>query len=327
MSALDIGPALMQPFVVPIPALHAPSRGPGTLLLMSQPPTIAHSLALIGRDLLEDKLRVGLWTWEVDRLPADWEAERLLMHEVGGPSRFVQRIFAEGWGAPVRYLPWPVAARPVRLVRRERGGETVFGAALDLGSTVARKNPFAVLGAFGRAFKAGDPVRLRLKLRDAQSAPQAFADLLAAAERSAAPVDIIAQDLGDEALEEWWQSIDVFISLHRSEGFGLLPAEAMQREIPVIATDWSATAEFVSGANGWPVPVDLVPVRDDTLRYALPGAVWAEPRIDRAWEALREAAADPDLVREKGAHAALTIERLFSADTFVKRLEAERDGI
>ena len=36
---------------------------------------------------------------------------------------------------------------------------------------------------------------------------------------------------------------DIVLSLHRSEGFGLVPAEAMLLGKPVVATDWSATAE------------------------------------------------------------------------------------
>ena len=38
--------------------------------------------------------------------------------------------------------------------------------------------------------------------------------------------------------------VDVYVSLHRSEGFGLVMAESMYVGTPVIATDWSGNTEF-----------------------------------------------------------------------------------
>lgn len=323
VSALDLGPALMQPQTVALPPLPLPRPGPGTLLLMSQPPTVAHSLAAIGRRLLRDKLRVGLWAWEIDRLPPVWLQERRFVHAVAAPSRFTQGLFEAGWGEPVRLTPWPLAAcpPPARLGRVHAG--VTFGTAMDLGSTLARKNPFAVVAAFRAAFTAQDDVRLLVKLRDPGSAPHAARDLAQACAAPGAPVAIETATLSPAALEAWWAQIDVFVSLHRSEGFGLLPAEAMQRGLPVIATDWSATTDFLDPETGWPVAARRVPARDETGRYALPGATWAEPEPEAAVAALRAAAADPEAARRRGAAAAERIARAFSGAAFLRGLEGE----
>ncbi|WP_375460821.1 glycosyltransferase [uncultured Enterovirga sp.] len=321
VSAVDLGPILMQPATIPVPVLPLPRLGPGTVLLMSQPPTIAHSLAAIGRGLLRDKLRLGLWAWEIDRLPPIWLAERRFVHAVAAPSRFVQTIFETTFNEPVRHVPWPLGAIPApprtELARRD----IVFGAAMDLGSTVARKNPFATVTAFRGAFTVEGPARLLLKLRDPGSAPQAFARLQELLAQPGAPIDLELGNLGPEGIESWWRRIDVLVSLHRSEGFGLLPAEAMQRGVPVIATDWSATAEFVTRENGWPVEARPVPVRDDTGRYALDGAIWGEPDPGAAVAAMRAAASDRDGVTRKGAQAARTIARAYSTTRFLDALE------
>ena len=41
-------------------------------------------------------------------------------------------------------------------------------------------------------------------------------------------------------------SVDAYVSLHRSEGFGLTVAESMYLGKPVLSTTRSATTEFVN---------------------------------------------------------------------------------
>ena len=43
---------------------------------------------------------------------------------------------------------------------------------------------------------------------------------------------------------------DVFLSLHRSEGFGLVMAEAMNLGTAAVATGWSANTEFMPEGYG-----------------------------------------------------------------------------
>ena len=99
------------------------------------------------------------------------------------------------------------------------------------------------------------------------------------------------------------EASDIVLSLHRSEGFGLVPAEAMLLEKPVVATAWSATEEFLDAACAMMVPARLVPARDPRGVFEAPGAVWADPDIEAAAAALRTLASDPDLRRRLGAAA------------------------
>lgn len=323
VAAIDLSAALMQPAVVPLPAGLAPPRpGPGTLVLTAQPPNVAHVLALVGRPLLRDKRRLGFWAWEVNALPREWRQSRRLIHELAAPSRYAAALLSAGLHMPVRCAPFPLASRPrAPMARRAAGGEVVFGCAFDLGSTAARKNPAAVIAAFRAAFPQGG-ARLLVRVRDPGSETATFARLQAACEGGPAPITLLGRVDGAADIEDWFAAIDVLISLHRAEGFGLLPAEAMQRGIPVIATDWSATAEYVSDAVGWPVAARLVPAVDPTGRYSLPGATWAEVDIDAAAMAMRQAAGDAALRRGKGSAAAAYIATHFDAAQFIARLEA-----
>ena len=55
-----------------------------------------------------------------------------------------------------------------------------------------------------------------------------------------------------------YASCDVFVSLHRAEGFGLTIAEAMALGKPTIATAYSANMDFTTPGNSYLVRYDLV---------------------------------------------------------------------
>lgn len=328
VGAIDVGPALMQPTGVPLPSLPQPAAGGGTLVLAVQPPNVGRALLAVERRVLRGKHRVGHWVWELEVLPSNWRRSLPFVHEIAAPSRFAATTLARGLGVPVRQLGYPLTLRAPDPPPRDRsGGPVTFGAGFDLGSTAARKNPFAVVEAFHRAFTAHDAVRLSLKVRGAAADPAAFARLqtLAAADGR---IELVTGDLDAAGLAEWWRGIDVLVSLHRSEGFGLFPAEAMLRGIPVIATDWSATAEFVTAAEGWPVPARLVRAVDPTGRYGLPDALWAEPDPDAAAAAMRAAWAAPPAVRaRRGAAAVAAIRRAFDVTAFERQIRGSVDDL
>ena len=70
-------------------------------------------------------------------------------------------------------------------------------------------------------------------------------------------------------------SADIILSLHRSEGFGLLPAQAMAAGKAVVATGWSANVEFMDPEASVLVDYSLIPVEDPQGLYE--GGRWAEP--------------------------------------------------
>src|SRR5207248_10918926 len=92
---------------------------------------------------------------------------------------------------------------------------------------------------------------------------------------------------------------DCFVSLHRSEGFGLGPAQCMALGKPAIATAWSGNLTFMNEESSWLVPFTMSTVGPDALPYP-EGAPWAEPDLGAAAAAMREVVGDPEEVARRG---------------------------
>ena len=80
--------------------------------------------------------------------------------------------------------------------------------------------------------------------------------------------------------------VDVYVSLHRAEGFGLVMAEAMLLGTPVIATNWSANTEFMDSATTCLVDYELVEIKSDQGPFEA-GNRWADPSIAHAAEYMK----------------------------------------
>ena len=81
----------------------------------------------------------------------------------------------------------------------------------------------------------------------------------------------------------------MFLSLHRSEGFGLNILEALLLGKHVVATNWSANAEYGPRfPNYHGIKYKLVPYDDWTAHYQDKNFDWADPDHDAAVDALRK---------------------------------------
>ncbi len=103
---------------------------------------------------------------------------------------------------------------------------------------------------------------------------------------------------------------DIVLSLHRSEGFGLVLAEAMRLGKPVVATGWSGNMDFMDESSAMLVPYRLIEARDPRGVYQAPGAMWAEPDIAAAASMLRRLADDAGLRAALGARGRAAAARL-----------------
>ena len=214
----------------------------------------------------------------------------------GASSRFVSDIFEAEARRPVHLLHHAVVApRPTEAVsRRDLGLEqdvTLFLFMFDFASYAARKNPGAVVRAFCTAFPDGsEPARLVIKTQNADLRPDLWMDLAGMTDDPR----VLLRDarLSRDELIGLITAADAFVSLHRSEGFGRGPAEAMLLGVPVILTGYSGTADFTNADCACVVGYELVDVRPGEYP-GVEGQRWAEADVAQAARYMRWVHDDP----------------------------------
>lgn len=190
----------------------------------------------------------------------------------------------------------------------------------DFGS-FKRKNPHASIRAFAAAFRDIPEAKLVFKTMGAKTHRKELSELKNLAERTGISrrFIVIEEYLPHDVLYALTAACDVYISLHRGEGFGLGMAEAMLFGKPVVATGWSANMEFTRKGVALPVPYTLVPVKPD--EYFTSMREWAEAEVPAAAEALRRLYDDPEYRRELGAKAKAFMEEHFSISNFKRSVD------
>ncbi|HEY3948938.1 glycosyltransferase [Phenylobacterium sp.] len=244
------------------------------------PPEMLAALACLGPKQLIGP-RYAYWAWELPRAPARWRADAALVDEVWAPSRYTAAALA-GAASPVRVAPHPLFLQDYAAVAPAPRRAAFQGVAVfDFNSSLARKNPQGAIAAWARAFEGDPDCELTLKTQNGGLFPAELAAL-----RAAAPANV-------RVVDEVWpyaqvQSLiagaDVLVSLHRAEGFGLTPAEALALGTPVVATGWSGVLDFLDEGCALLVPSTPTPVADPQGVYR--GQSWAEPDAAAAAEAL-----------------------------------------
>ncbi|QRP45926.1 FkbM family methyltransferase [Amycolatopsis sp. FDAARGOS 1241] len=268
------------------------------------------------------RYRIGLWAWELEDFP-EWQHEAFgMLDEVWTVSEFCRRAIAAHSPIPVKTIPVPVRdpGEPSPPAR-EQGEPVRFLFAFDFNSVAERKNPWGAVEAFRRAFPGRDDVRLTIKAINSKLHPNA-AERLRATVLGDDRVELIERYLSVAELHELYERSTCYVSLHRSEGFGLTVAEAMARAMPVISTNYSSTTEFLDASTGWPVPYHLVPVGKDNYPYHA-DAVWADPDLDAAATAMRQVADDPAEAAKRGQAARAYILRERSMATAAEWMRRE----
>jgi glycosyltransferase involved in cell wall biosynthesis len=257
--------------------------------------------------------------WELPKLPAgEWVPFLEAMDLVLCPTQFI--LDAVAASAPLArcehyaqtvYMPGNV--EPDRPAVGLPADATLFLASFDSGSDVERKNPFAAVEAFERAFGDRDDVRLVIKINSGR-ASRRHTDVLSWGARRLEEVlgpkenaILIDQSLAYRDVLRLYASCDVMVSLHRSEGLGLHLIEAMALAKPVIATRWSGNMDFMDDQDSMLMDYRMVPVVSRHPIYASvsigEGQTWADPDIAQAADAMTLLADRPDLRRAIGERA------------------------
>jgi glycosyltransferase involved in cell wall biosynthesis len=269
-----------------------------------------------GRQFFEGRYNIGVWWWEVGAVPPALLASFDYLDELWVGSAHVARAFAANSPVPIYTITQPVLRpRAAPLARATLGieaGKFMFLYMFDHHSSFERKNPLAVLEAFKRAFPPDSPDQATLVLKSINGEDDpANRERLRAAAAGHPGIRLLEGYLSAGENLGLTAACDCYVSLHRSEGFALTPAEAMALGKPVIATGYSGNLEYMTPFNSYLVDYAMTAVGPGNDPYPAEGE-WAAPDIEHAARLMREVFSDPAAARTRGARAAADMARTHS---------------
>lgn len=259
-------------------------RWPVTLYCL--PPTEIIRLGLEGGRRLLDAgtYNIGGWHWELPVWPDHLTGVIDSVDEVWVYSEFVRQAFAGRTDKPVRKMPLAVELPSTPGANRSlfglQAGRFQFLVMFDGASWLSRKNPLAAVRAFKKAFGNDQNVGLVIKaisLDRSSEAWRAIAEEIANDGR----VTVIDRTMDRVELVQLMSSCDAYVSLHRSEGFGRIIAEAMLLGIPTVTTAFSGNVDFCTPQTSYLVNGPLIALSPDDYIFHQ-GQYWCDPDLDQA---------------------------------------------
>ncbi|HEU6436921.1 MAG TPA: hypothetical protein VE028_05680 [Nitratidesulfovibrio sp.] len=243
-------------------------------------------LLRMNRKFLHGKRLVAYWAWELECLPQIYLDALDHVDAIEVPSEFTANAFRRVTDKEVRVVPHKLPEPVRRKTGFCAGGVMRCLYVFDMASSCERKNPWAAIAAFAAAFPDGQGASLTLKASQHQATPHIYKRLRALADATPG-VTLLTDNLTASALDALYLNHDVYLSTHRSEGYGLTIHEAMLRGLHVAATGWSANMEFMKGPLAHPLPYTLVPVPAGQMPACREAVRWAEVDTRGAAEVLR----------------------------------------
>ena len=261
----------------------------------------------VGAEVVEGHYNIGVWSWELEDFPEIFDEAFNFVDEIWAISEFTQRAIAKRTDKPVFAVPLHVEAIDLAAIeeldRAPLGilpNDQYFLFMFDFMSDLDRKNPLGLIEAFKSAFLPNVGPKLFIKSINGGVRSE---DLEKIRQASDNRTDIIIFDgyLDKSQRTALIAGCTAYVSLHRSEGYGLTMAEAMSLSKPVIATAYSANCEFMSSDDSLLIPFELVSTKGNPT-YPF-DSYWAAPSTEIAAEAMRKVFADRVFAQEMGRKA------------------------
>lgn len=232
--------------------------------------------------------KIGNFVWELEDFPQSWNWVLGQVNEIWVPTMFVSQMFKKTGARNCLINPTPATPpTPTRGSFRDRFGYDddvfVYGFMFDLHSTPQRKNPMALLRAYEKVklLVAGRvKTALLIKVHRADRPSSALVELKTAADQIPG-VQIFVDTLPADQVGDFYNTIDAYVSLHRSEGLGRTIIEAVQLGIPTICTAYSGERDVLERCDAQRVQSSLIPCRPQDYPNC-EGSVWADPSLEHA---------------------------------------------
>lgn len=295
----------------------------GVNIFHINPYELGEAYSKLGRNMWEKKYNIAFWLWELEEFPEEWKQCFPLVDEVWTPSEFTSASIRKVIDVPVVTIPYaveaPIDSRYDRAYFQLPEEMILFLTMYDCNSTMDRKNPMATIEAFKKAFLGKNReltkrIGLVVKVNNATNEDMG---VLKQALEDCDNIYYITDVLSKVEVNSLIAIADVFVSLHRAEGFGLVMAEAMLNNTVCIATNWSSNTEFMNEEVACMVPYTMTEIKKSNVQYKK-GYQWAEPDVNVAAEYMKQLAQDEFYRRTLMEKAKTYIEKRLSMERAVQ---------
>ncbi len=255
----------------------------GINLIHINPNELGVAFHQLGENVWKHHYNIGFWLWELEEFPEEWVSCFNLFHEIWTPSEFISEALRKKTKKPVKTIPYSVTVEKDCTCDRSffklPEDKFLYFMMYDSASVMERKNPMGVIEAFKKAFPIeNSSVGLVIKMKQySKNEMQKIKEALQGYQN----IYFVEGDLLKNQVNALLSIVDVVVSLHRAEGFGLVMAEAMLLGTPVIATNWSANTEFMNKNCACMVDATLISLEKDYGPFKR-GQRWANPNIAQA---------------------------------------------
>lgn len=270
-------------------------------------------------EIWNKRYNIAFWLWELEEFPTEWIKYITLFDEIWTPSEFAGKGLKKVTNIPVKTMPYHITVPFDRMCSRATFGlpenQFLYLVMYDSNSTGGRKNPLGAIEAYKKAFKQdAKDCGIVIKINNARKKDK---KILSEILSGYSNVYFITDTLKKEEANSLIKSVDVFISMHRAEGFGLVMAEAMLLGTPVVATNWSANTEFMNEEAACMVKFRLIrnPKREIVYKK---GCIWADPDITDAASYLIRLKQDKNFYLKKAEYGKKYIDKKLNKNYIVK---------
>ena len=290
-----------------------------TTLLVLTCDDLANYVIDNGAAPFEGRYMIGVWLWDLERPSEVMGTAARMVHEVWVPSWFTADAVARSTDHRVFRMTLPVRAKGPSIPPASDAAFT-FLARVDYETGFERQNPQGVVAAFCAAFDPGAGPRLVIETAHAARYPAEHASLIDAV-AGRPDIAVLHDHAGraEDALDGRSAGNSCFVSLHRSEGTGLVLARAMAQGIPTIVTAHSFSAEMQDQRDSLFLPFVRTPIPKNEYRCE-PGGSWAEPDLDAAAKAMRLVLEQPTMAAARARRAQQRARRQFSSNRTVRAM-------
>jgi glycosyltransferase involved in cell wall biosynthesis len=249
-------------------------------------------------EAIENHYNIGWWPWEFNVWPKKWMKVFELVDELWGGSDFTFKMYQKYSEKTTKLIPLAVSVdqKANDMRRSDLGlpdGHFLFLYIFDFNSNVERKNPFALVESFMKSFSDVNKykdVGLVIKTMNFSLESIQWIDFIKLCIKDKR-IHVINQVLPRSNVLGLIEICNVYVSTHRSEGFGRTIAEAILLGKLVIATNYSGNVDFMKHELTKLIDFELIRVKDGDYHFltTTDDAFWANISIKELSAELHQA--------------------------------------